>query len=94
MFVIKSHKEKIRLKKIRIRCWRRGTKELDLMLGNFADRNLEFFSKKELDYFEMILAIDDYTLYDWLLGTIEAPKKFKPIINKIISDYKIMVGQS
>ena len=94
MIVIKSHNDKVRLKKIRIRSWRRGTKELDLMLGNFADRNLEFFSKKELDYYEMILGIDDYTLYDWLLGTLEAPKKFRPIINQIISDYKIMVSQS
>ena len=34
-------------------------------------------SIKELDYYEMILGIDDYTLYDWLLGTLEAPEKFR-----------------
>ena len=39
-------------KKLLIRSWRRGTKELDLILGQFSDKNLNKLEMSELDLYE------------------------------------------
>jgi len=57
-----------RLKRLRIRSWHRGTQEMDLLLGRFADAELEMLSDRELDLFEAILFEDDQDLYAWITG--------------------------
>ena len=41
-----------RLRRLKIRSWRRGTKEMDLILGPFADAELGGLSVAELDALE------------------------------------------
>ena len=41
-----------RLKRLRMRSWRRGTKEMDLILGPFSDSELERLTPAELDLYE------------------------------------------
>ncbi len=63
-------------KKLSIRSWRRGTKELDLILGKFADENITYLENSELDLYEQLLSNDDYLIYSWLFEKEESPKKF------------------
>jgi antitoxin CptB len=44
-----------RLKKLKLRAWRRGFREADLILGPFADKHVSDFSEAELDWFEALL---------------------------------------
>ena len=37
----------VRLKRLRIRAWRRGTKEMDLILGGYADAHLDRMDASE-----------------------------------------------
>ena len=53
-------------KKLSIRSWRRGTKELDLILGQFSQENLINFEMSELELYEQFLSIDDHLIYNWL----------------------------
>ena len=53
-------------KKLSIRSWRRGTKELDLILGQFSQENLINFEMSELELYEQFLSNDDYLIYNWL----------------------------
>ncbi|MEM1313041.1 MAG: succinate dehydrogenase assembly factor 2 [Pseudomonadota bacterium] len=62
-----------RLKRLKIRCWRRGTKEMDLLLGPFADALLEGRTSTDLDAFEALIAEGDPELYRWLSGAAEGP---------------------
>lgn len=55
-------------KRLRFRAWHRGTKELDLLVGRFADAQLAGFAADELRQFEALLDIPEPLLYDWLLG--------------------------
>lgn len=64
----------IRLKKIRLRAWRRGFKEADLILGPFADRYGASMTDAELDAFEHLLNQPDPDIYDWFLGRAEPPE--------------------
>jgi antitoxin CptB len=61
------------LKRLRYRAWHRGTREMDLILGTFADRHLEAMGAGELAAFEALLDAPDPDLYRWIVGE-EAPE--------------------
>ena len=63
-------------KRLLIRSWRRGTKELDLILGKFSNNNVSKLEMTELDLYEQLLSNDDYVIYNWLFGKEEIPKNF------------------
>ena len=70
-------------KRILIRSWRRGTKELDLILGKFSNNNVSKLEMTELDLYEQLLSNDDYVIYNWLFGKEETPKIFSSLIKQI-----------
>jgi antitoxin CptB len=57
-----------RLKRLKIRSWRRGIREMDMLLGPYADNVLPTLEAAELDAYEAMLEIGDNTLYAWLSG--------------------------
>ncbi len=46
-------------KRLRYRSWHRGTKELDLLLGSFADRHLDTFDQGQLARLEILLEVPE-----------------------------------
>ena len=74
---------KVVRKRLSIRSWRRGTKELDLILGQFSDKNLNKLQMSELNLYEQFLSKDDYLIYNWLFGKEDSPKIFKSLIKRI-----------
>ncbi|MEM9524673.1 MAG: succinate dehydrogenase assembly factor 2, partial [Pseudomonadota bacterium] len=52
-----------RLKRMRMRSWRRGTREMDLILGPFADAHLVGMTPQALDLFDRLLCENDQELY-------------------------------
>ena len=56
-----------RLKRIRFRSWHRGIKEMDILVGGFADRYLAELTDAELDAFETVLTVPDQELYGMLV---------------------------
>ncbi|MGF1553578.1 MAG: succinate dehydrogenase assembly factor 2 [Paracoccaceae bacterium] len=57
-----------RLKRLRLRSWRRGTREMDLLLGGFADGALDRLDEGELAAYEDLLEENDNDLYAWISG--------------------------
>ena len=76
-------KRETRLKRLRIRCWRRGTKEMDLILGPFADTGAADLDDAQLDAFEVLLDENDNDLYLWVSGAVTAPERHQPIIDHL-----------
>ena len=70
-------------KRLSIRSWRRGTKELDLILGQFSDKNLNELKMSELNLYEQFISNDDYLIYNWLFNKEDSPKIFQSLINRI-----------
>ena len=52
-------------KKILYRSKYRGTKEMDLLLGNFVNKNIDKFNDIELKELDKLLKIDDEILQRW-----------------------------
>ena len=63
----------MRLRRLRYRAWHRGTREMDLMLGPYADAKLPAMPAVELDRFEVLLEEMDTDLLDWLMGNLPIP---------------------
>ena len=57
-----------RLKRMGMRSWRRGTKEMDLVLGPFADAHLDLYGPPELDRLEALMDEEDTDLLKWVMG--------------------------
>ena len=70
-------------KRLSIKSWRRGTKELDLILGKFSDNSLFKLEMAELVLYEQLLSNDDHLIYGWLFGKEEGPKTFASLIRLI-----------
>ena len=74
-----------RLKRLRLRSWRRGTKEMDLILGRFWDDQGAGLDAATLDVYEDLLAENDQDLYLWVSGQAPAPARFAPLIERLAS---------
>jgi antitoxin CptB len=57
-----------RRKRLLFRCWHRGTREMDLILGRFADVEIGNLSDDELTELEQLLEVPDPDLYAALTG--------------------------
>lgn len=62
-----------RRRKLLFRSWHRGMREMDLILGSFADAEIARLSDAELDDYERLLEISDTVLLPWLTGEQAAP---------------------
>ncbi|MHA7772881.1 FAD assembly factor SdhE [Roseibium sp. M-1] len=75
-----------RLKKILFRCWHRGMKEMDLLLGGFADAEIDRLSEEELAELEHLLTAHDQDLYAWMTGRKPLPEEWDgPLYRRIIA---------
>ena len=75
----------IRLRRLRLRSWRRGIREMDLILGGFADAALAGLDAELLDAFDMLLPENDHDLYGWIAGNAGAPTRYEDILGRIRS---------
>lgn len=65
-----------RRKRLLFRSWHRGMRELDLILGAFADAEIATLNDQELDQYEYVLTINDTDLLPWLMGQLPPPADF------------------
>jgi antitoxin CptB len=73
-------------KRLIFRSWHRGTKEMDLLLGSFANRHVPEFSEDELVMYDELLHHSDPDLYNWITGREEVPANFvNPVIEKFLA---------
>ena len=69
-----------RIKRLRMRAWRRGIREMDLILGGHADRHLAAMDDDALDLFEAVLGEADHDLYAWVSGRDAPPARYARLV--------------
>ena len=72
-----------RLRRLKIRSWRRGIKEMDLILGSFWDDMGASLDAPTLKLYEELLSENDQDLYKWVSGQAETPDRFAVLIGQI-----------
>ena len=72
-----------RLKRLRMRSMRRGIKEMDIILGRFADLSLDDLDPGMLDLYDGLLSENDQDLYQWVTEQVAAPEMYRDLIAQI-----------
>lgn len=75
--------EEARIKRLRIRSWRRGMREMDLILGPFADARLAGMDEEMIQRYEALLEVDDQTLFGVFGGQGPAPDGLETMIAEL-----------
>jgi antitoxin CptB len=84
----------IRRKRLRYRAWHRGTKEMDLILGPFADAHVESYGVAELDRLEALMDEEDPPLLTWVMGQAEPPEHVdRAFLDIVIADHQARIGK-
>jgi antitoxin CptB len=65
-----------------------GIKEMDLILGGWADAHLAGLDDATLDAFEAVLAEADQDLYSWVSGQAEPPASLAPMLTRIAAEFR------
>jgi antitoxin CptB len=79
----------IHRKKLVFRAGHRGTKEMDLLLGNFAMKYIKLFDETELSMFSDILDCEDDLIYKCLLDKESTPKTIDQRVFRLLKDTAI-----
>ncbi|TQF28986.1 succinate dehydrogenase assembly factor 2 [Bradyrhizobium sp. UNPA324] len=81
-----------RRKRLLFRCWHRGTREMDLILGRFADAEIGSLSDDELTQLETLLEVNDPDLYGAITGDKVLPADVAGAVFARIKAYPIADG--
>ena len=74
-----------RKRKLKFRAQRRGFREMDLIMGQFADAHIAAMSDAELDEFERLLATPDWDVYAWIIGNKPVPPNYTgPVLDQLL----------
>tara|TARA_Y100000590_G_C15718183_1_gene1012609 strand:- start:42 stop:296 length:255 start_codon:yes stop_codon:yes gene_type:complete len=83
-----ENKKKL-INQILYRSTHRGTKEMDILLGNFVKKYIYSLNDEELNGLKKILDCDDLILYNWYFNNIN--HKLIPVnkITKLFKNFKL-----
>jgi antitoxin CptB len=65
-----------RRRRLLFRSWHRGIREMDLILGRFADAAIAALSDAELEDYERLMERPDPELYAWITGEMPVPREY------------------
>ncbi|MDK1386279.1 succinate dehydrogenase assembly factor 2 [Sinorhizobium sp. 8-89] len=77
-----------RRRRILFRSWHRGIREMDLILGQFAEAELATLSDAELDELETIMREEDNDLVRWITGEQPLPERYATALFNRIAAYR------
>jgi antitoxin CptB len=79
----------VRRRAIRVRAWRRGMREMDILMGGFVDAKLAELDATEIGDFERLLDEQDQTVFSWLCGSEVIPEEYDtPVFHKIVEFHR------
>ena len=78
-----------RRKRLRFRAWHRGMREVDFLLGRFADAKVDGLDNEQLAAFEALLDVPDPEVLSWIIGEEAVPAdRDSPLLRQVIAFHK------
>lgn len=82
-----------RRRRAKFRAWHRGMKEMDLLLGKYADAHVDAMSADEMEDFESLLEVLDRDLFKWFTGEGPVPAdRDTPLFRAICRFHEIQLS--
>ena len=76
-------------KQIIYRSTHRGTKEMDMLLGNFVKKYVDRFNNNDLLDLEQLLFLDDEILYRWYYDKEKSEIISNNKVSKMLKNFKL-----
>lgn len=76
-------------KRLIFRSWHRGTREMDIIMGSFADRHIPGFSESQLSEYDDILSLNDPDLYNWYTKKDDIPANLDTEVMGLLLSFKL-----
>ncbi|MGN6462109.1 MAG: succinate dehydrogenase assembly factor 2 [Pseudolabrys sp.] len=78
-----------RRRRLLFRCWHRGIRETDLIMGGFADAHIATLTGAELTELERLIEVPDADLLNWVIGEREVPPEYDTPLFRRMRDYHL-----
>ena len=82
-----------RRRKLLFRAWRRGVREMDLIVGRFADAHIDRFDEASLDDFERLMEAPNAELYAWVVGSGAVPAPYDTAVLASLKAFHNKTGE-
>jgi antitoxin CptB len=76
-----------RCRRLLFRSWHRGIREMDLILGRFADAHIGDFNDTELDHYERLIEMPDPDLLNWVTGASPTPADYDTALFRRLCEF-------
>jgi antitoxin CptB len=76
-----------RRRRLLFRAWHRGTREMDLIMGRFADRTIAELGERDLAEFERLIELPDGELLAWIIGEADVPPNLDRALFRRLRDF-------
>jgi len=83
----------VRRRKLLFRAWRRGVREMDLIVGRFADAHIETLDDSGLDDFEHLIEAPNAALYTWVVGGESIPADYDTAVLARLKEFPRHAGK-
>lgn len=78
-------------RRLAMRSMRRGIKEMDLILSDYASRHLTSLTDADLGLYDQLLEENDHDIYAWINGQAAAPGVYADLVGRIAQGAKGIV---
>jgi antitoxin CptB len=83
----------VRRRKLKFRSWHRGMREMDLIMGRFADAFIDAMGPDELDQYERLTEMPDPELFACVLADGAPPSDLdSPMLRRLRAFYRAPRG--
>jgi antitoxin CptB len=79
----------VRRRKLLFRAWHRGMREMDLIMGRFADAAIGQLTDAELAQFEQLIEVPDRELLAWVTGEAGVPVAYETPLFRRLRDFHL-----
>ena len=80
-----------RRRKLLFRAWHRGMREMDLIMGRFADQMIDQLGDGDLAEFERLLELPDRELLAWITGELNVPPNVDSALLRRLRDFHAQI---
>ncbi|HZP77001.1 MAG TPA: succinate dehydrogenase assembly factor 2 [Pseudolabrys sp.] len=81
-----------RRRRILFRSWHRGIREMDLIMGRFAETTIADMTDAELDTFEQLMDLPDPDVLAWITGEQETPPEYRSALLDRLRAFHLKLG--
>lgn len=74
-------------KQLIFRSWHRGTREMDMIMGRFAEAHMADFTENQIAQYEELLQAPDPDIYEWVCRRSEVPANMQSDVTDKLLEY-------